>query len=178
MSFSPPWARAWDGHDFVNLAAFFNLEQPMTALKRLQWSVNIAAPAPKVYQTLIGPESYTRWTSAFGDGCYFEGSWQKGQRIRFLTPEGHGVVSEIAENRPNEFISIRHLGYIADGVEDTSSEAIRAWAPAYENYTLAATPQGTKLTVDQDITAEFESLLEAWPKALEKLKTLCEKRAQ
>ena len=151
----------------------------MPALKRLQWSVDIAAPASQVYQTLVGPESYKEWTSAFGEGLYFEGSWQKGQRIRFLTPDGHGVISEIAENRPNEFISIRHLGYIDDhGVEDTNSEAIRAWAPAYENYTFTATPQGTKLTVDQDMTDDFQCMPEAWPKALGKLKVLCENRAQ
>jgi uncharacterized protein YndB with AHSA1/START domain len=141
--------------------------------------VGIAAPASKVYQMLVGPESYKQWTSAFGDGLYFEGSWQTGQRIRFLTPDGHGVTSEIAENRLNEFISIRHLGYIADdGIEDTSSEAIRTWAPAYENFTFTTTPQGTKLTVDQDMTDEFESMPEAWPKALEKLKALCENRTQ
>ncbi len=151
----------------------------MPALKRLQWTVDIAASASKVYQMLIGPESYRQWTSAFGDDLYFEGSWQKGQRIRFLTPEGHGVISEIAENRPNEFLSIRHLGYIADdGVEDMSSEAILAWAPAYENFTFTATPQGTRLSVDQDMTDEFESMPEAWPKALEKLKALCENRTQ
>lgn len=151
----------------------------MPALKRLQWTVDIAAPASTVYQMLVGPESFRQWMSAFGDGLYFEGSWQKGQRIRFLTPEGHGVISEIAENRPNEFLSIRHLGYIADdGVEDTSSEAILAWAPAYENFTFTATPQGTRLTVDQDMTDEFESMPEAWPKALGKLKALCENRTQ
>lgn len=151
----------------------------MPALKRLQWSVDIAAPAATVYETLVGPETYTQWTSAFGDGLYFEGSWQKGGRIRFLTPGGHGVTSEIAENRPNEFLSIRHLGYIADdGVEDTSSEAIRAWAPAYENYTFTATPSGTRLTVDQDLTDEFESMVETWPKALAQLKALCETRGR
>jgi uncharacterized protein YndB with AHSA1/START domain len=121
----------------------------MPALRRLQWSIDIAAPASKVHQVLVGPEGYKQWTSAFGDGLYFEGSWQKGQRIRFLTLHGHGVTSEIAEIRPNEFISIRHLGYIADnGVEDTRGGAIRAWAPAYENYTFTDTPQGTKLTVE------------------------------
>jgi uncharacterized protein YndB with AHSA1/START domain len=151
----------------------------MPALKRLQWSVDIAAPASEVYQMLVGPESYRQWTSAFGDGLYFEGSWQEGRRIRFLTPEGHGVISEIAENRPNEFLSIRHLGYIADdGIEDTSSEAILAWAPAYENFTFTATQQGTRVTVDQDMTDEFESMPEAWPKALGKLKALCENRTQ
>ena len=151
----------------------------MAALKRLQWSVDIAAPASQVYKTLIEPESYGQWTSVFGDGLYFEGSWQQGQRIRFLTPSGHGVVSEIAENRPDEFISIRHLGYIADGVEDTNSEAIRAWAPAFENFTFTATPQGTtKLTVAQDMTDEFEEMAQTWPKALERLKALCESRVQ
>jgi hypothetical protein len=154
------------------------MEQPMPALKRLQWSVDICAPASKVYKMLVEPDSYGQWTSAFGDGLYFEGSWQKGRRIRFLTPSGEGVISEIAENRPNEFISIRHLGYIVNGVEDTSSDAIRAWAPAYENYTFTATPQGTKLTVDQDMTDEFESMVEAWPNALRALKALCENRAR
>lgn len=151
----------------------------MPTPKRFQLSVDIAAPAFRVYQMLIGLESYRQWTSAFGEGSYFEGSWQEGQRIRFLTPEGHGVISEIAESRPNEFLSIRHLGYVADdGVEDTTSETIRAWAPAYENYTFTATPQGTKLAVDQDITDDFECMPQAWLKALGRLKELCESRAQ
>jgi uncharacterized protein YndB with AHSA1/START domain len=150
----------------------------MPVLKRFELSIDIAAPVSRVYQMLIGSESYAMWTSAFGEGLYFEGSWQTGQRIRFLTQEGHGVTSEVAENRPNEFLSIRHLGYIDDdGIEDTSSEAIRAWAPAYENYTFTATPQGTKLTVSQDITDDFESMPDAWPKALAILKALCENRA-
>jgi uncharacterized protein YndB with AHSA1/START domain len=50
----------------------------MPALKRLQRSVDIAAPAPVVYQALIGPESYTKWTSTLGEGL-----WQTGQRIAF-----------------------------------------------------------------------------------------------
>jgi hypothetical protein len=149
----------------------------MAALKRLQWSIDIAAPASRVYQMLVGPESYTKWTSDFGEGLYFKGSWQKGQIIRFMTPGGDGVVSDIAENRPNEFISLRHFGYIVNGTEDTSSEAIRSWAPAYENYTFMATPQGTKLTVDQDITDAFASMPEHWPLALRTLKALCEVRA-
>lgn len=146
---------------------------------RLQWSVDIAAQAATVYQVLIGTETYTQWTSAFGEGLYFEGAWQQGQRMRFLTPVGHGVVSEIAECRPGEFISIRHIGYIDDqGVEDTTSDAIRAWAPAYENYTFTTTVLGTRLTVEQDITDDFSSMPQAWPTALAQLKALCETRAR
>src|SRR5678816_1745340 len=72
----------------------------MAALKRLQWSVDIAAPASRVYQILVAPESYTRCTSAFGEGLYFKGSWQMGQTIRFMTPGGDGVVSDVVESRP------------------------------------------------------------------------------
>lgn len=50
-------------------------------------------------------------------------------------------------------------------------------APAYENYTFTVTPQGTTLTVDQDTTEDFETMPDAWPSALEKLKRLCEGRA-
>lgn len=57
---------------------------------------------------LFAPERYTKWTYAFGNGLYFEGLWLKGHRIRFLTTSGHGVISEIAENRPDE----RFIGHL------------------------------------------------------------------
>ena len=68
-----------------------------------------------------------------------------------------------------------HLGYISNGVEDTQSEAVRDWAPAYENYTFTATPAGTRLVIDQDAAQAYEAYLcEAWPRALQRLKALCE----
>jgi uncharacterized protein YndB with AHSA1/START domain len=147
----------------------------MTTTKRLQWSAEIAAPVARVYELMIGIESYRTWTAAFCEGSFYEGSWQPGGRIRFLSPSGDGMVAEIAENRPHRFISIRHLGFIAKGVEDTESEAVRAWAPACENYSFTATPQGTRLTIDQDVAAEYERYMQdSWPKALAKLKALAE----
>lgn len=147
----------------------------MANLKRLQFSTTIKAPAPVVLEAMLGAATYRRWTAAFAEGSYYEGSWSQGSRIRFLSPSGDGMVAEIAENRPNEFISIRHLGVIANGIEDTDSDAARRWAPAYENYTFAAVPEGSRLVVDQDVTAEFEPYMkDAWPKALELLTQICE----
>jgi hypothetical protein len=149
----------------------------MASRKRIQFSTIIAAPVARVFESMIEPQIYMQWAAAFMEGSCFEGSWQQGQRIRFLGPSGDGMVSEIAENRRNEFISIRHLGLLAKGVEDTTSEAARAWAGAYENYTFATTPEGTNLTVDQEVVSQFETYLaEAWPKALAQLKALCEER--
>lgn len=149
----------------------------MSPVKRIQFFAIIAAPAARVVEQMTGAESYRVWTSAFTEGSYFEGSWEQGRRIRFLAPSGDGMIAEIAEHRPNEFISIRHLGFIAKGVEDTGSDAVRAWAPAFENYTFEAVPGGTRLVVDLDVTDEFEDFMaEAWPKALARLKAMCEER--
>lgn len=150
----------------------------MSSVKHIQFTAAINAPAPVVWRHITSQESYMRWTSAFADGSHFEGSWDRGSKILFLSPSGDGMVAEIAENRENEFISIRHLGFIANGVEDTTSEAIQAWAPAYENYTFLAVPEGTRIVVDQDVAAEWEEHMnEAWPKALLLLKELCESSA-
>jgi hypothetical protein len=149
----------------------------MASMKRIQFSTLIAAPVTRVFELMTEPQIYTQWTAAFMEGSYYEGSWQQGQRIRFLGSSGDGMFSEIVEIRRNEFISIRHLGFLAKGVEDTTSEGARAWSGAYENYTFITRPEGTELTVDQDVVLEFETyLVDAWPKALAILKTLCEER--
>ena len=147
----------------------------MSTKKHIQFTITIKAPASVVWQHVTSPDSYMQWTSAFAEGSHFQGSWESGAKILFLAPNGDGMVSEIAESRPNAFISIRHLGFIANGVQDTTSEAVRTWAPAFENYTFLPTAAGTSMIVVQDVTAEWEEYIsQAWPKALEILKTLCE----
>jgi hypothetical protein len=144
-------------------------------VKKIQFSARIAAPRPLVWDTLLGPETYRDWTSAFEEGSYYEGSWDEGQKIRFMAPDGKGMVARVAKNRLHEFLSLQHLGFIKDGVEDTESEAVRAWAPAYENYTFRDTGGATELTIDLDVTPDFEGyMLKTWPKALARLKDLCE----
>jgi hypothetical protein len=147
----------------------------MPTHKRLQFSIDIAAPTATVFCLMLDSDAYRDWSSAFAQGSYYEGSWQQGQQIRFMSPSGDGMVSVIAEHRKDQFISIRHLGLIAQGVEDTDSPAARAWAPAYENYSFIPTATGTRVVIDQDVTAEFEQyIVDAWPKALARLKALCE----
>lgn len=147
----------------------------MATNRQIQFSTTIEAPPAKVWETMLGDEGYRHWTSVFAEGSHFEGSWEAGSRIRFLAPSGEGMVSEIAESKPHQFLSIRHLGMVKNGVEDTESEEIRGWAPAYENYTFEAVPEGTRLVVDQDVAADWEQhLKDTWPKALALLKQLCE----
>lgn len=147
----------------------------MTTLQHLRFSIHIAAPVAHVWNTMLELDTYRDWTSAFAEGSTYEGSWDAGARIRFLSPSGDGMVAEIAEHRRHAFLSIRHLGVIANGVEDTSSEAVKAWTPAYENYRFTPEAGGTRLDIEQDIAPEWAAMMnEMWPNALARLKALCE----
>ena len=147
----------------------------MSDVKRFQFKETIAAPAAEVWKTMFEQDTYRQWTKAFCEGSRYEGTWEEGSRMHFLDPKGDGMVAEIAENRPGEFLSIRHLGWIVKGVEDTESESVRAWAPAYENYTFRPVDGGTEVVVEQDLTDEYvDSMTACWAKALGAVKEICE----
>ncbi len=144
--------------------------------KTLTFTVEIQAPRRLVWETMLGPEGYKAWTSAFSEGSYFAGSWETGSKIQFLGPSGDGMTAVIAESRPYEYVSIKHLGEVSKGVEDTTSEKVRAWAPAYENYEFSETTTGTTVTVRLDTVPDFEQyMLDTFPKALSLLKQICER---
>jgi len=144
--------------------------------KTLEFNIAIRAPRSTVWEVMINPKTYQDWTSAFCEGSYFKGSWNQGEKIQFLSPAGDGISAVIAENRLYEFISIRHVGEIHAGVEDLSSEKVRSWAPAFENYTFSSQPEDTEIHVTIDVMKEYEEqMLEAFPNALQKLKAICER---
>ena len=144
--------------------------------KTLTFAVEIHAPRRLVWQKMLDAEGYKVWTSAFCEGSYYAGSWNAGSKVQFLTPSGDGMTAVIAENRPYEYVSIRHLGEISNGIEDTTSAKVLAWAPAYENYEFSDTGSGTTVTVSLDTVPEYEQfMLDTFPKALNLLKQMCER---
>lgn len=146
----------------------------------LNFSISIKSPRSVVWETMLSQEGYRAWTAAFMEGCYFSGSWEQGSKIQFLAPDGAGgggMTAVIAENWPYAFISIKHLGEVSAGVEDTSSAKVLAWAPAYENYLFIETDDGTEVKVSLDTLSEHEAYMnETFPKALALLKNLCERK--
>ena len=55
------------------------------------------------------------------------------------------------------------------------SDAVRAWAPCFENYTFTDEGGGTRLRIDLDAFGGYEDMMaRLWPPALDKLKRLCE----
>jgi hypothetical protein len=143
---------------------------------RKEFKTTINAPREKVWEALWQDESYQEWTSVFAAGSKAETDWKKGSKVLFTDGKGSGMVSRIADTIPNEYMSIEHLGFVKDGVEDTSSDEVKKWAGAMENYTLKNVSGKTELVVDMDLTEEYKDYFsETWPKALEKLKEITEK---
>lgn len=144
-------------------------------MEKLIFTTIINAPREKVWRILWDDATYRQWTTAFSESSYAVTDWKKGSKVLFLDDSGSGMVSRIAENIPNEYMSIEHLGEVSGGVEDTVSEKIKVWAGAHENYTLKTIDKGTELTMDMDITDEFKEMFEKmWPKAMDNIKRLAE----
>lgn len=149
-------------------------------MEKMHFEILIKANPEKVWNAVVDDSLFREWTSVFSPNSYFEGGWQKGDRIKFISlnekGEKEGMVAEIADNRKYSYISIRHLGIIQNGVEDTTSELVKEWVPAYENYTLSEMVDKTKFEVDVDVNENYlEMFTELWPKALKKLKEIAEK---
>ncbi len=141
-----------------------------------KFRITINASREKVWKVLWDDATYRNWTSVFNEGSYAETDWKEGSKVLFLSPEGDGMVSTIAAKRPNEFMSIRHLGTVKNGVEDLDSEETRKWSGAMENYTLNTVEGKTELIIEMDtIEAYKDYFQQTWPKALEKVKELAEK---
>lgn len=149
-------------------------------MQKVNFSIFINADKEKVWNTMLGKETYKKWTEPFSPGSHFEGDWSQGSKILFLAParDGQGeegMVSKIAESQPYEFVSIEHLGFFKNGVEDTESEEVKKWIPAFENYTFTEKDGGTEVLVELDLADEYKDMFnEMWPKALEKLKEISE----
>lgn len=144
-------------------------------MEKQEFKISIDAPREKVWNVLWADDTYREWTSPFSSGSHAETDWKKGSKVLFLDGKGMGMVSTIAENIPNEYMSFEHRGVVKDGVEDTESEEVKKWAGAHENYTLKNVSGKTELVVDMDINDEYKDMFtEIFPKALQKVKELSE----
>lgn len=148
-------------------------------MNALHFSITIGAPKEKVWDTMLGRDSYRAWTEVFARGSYYIGEWSKGSKMQFLCPgeKGEmGMIGRIRENERYRHVSIEVTGLVQNGKEDTSSESAKAWAGALENYTFKEKNGFTEVSIDLVSNVEVEEMLQtAWPKALQKLKELAEK---
>lgn len=158
---------------------FKRYAEAQPVFQSLHFETLIDAPADVVFKKMLEKATYEEWTKSFSPSSTFEGSWEKGSKINFTGEDDQGnkggMVSQIRENIPNKFISIEHLGVIVNQEEITEGPLVREWAGAFENYTFIDEGEKTLLQIDLDSNPNFiQFILDTWPRALEKLKALCE----
>ncbi len=159
----------WKG--FINIA----LRNYLYGIEKLVFEIDINAPKEKVWQKLWGKDTYSQWTSAFTEGSYFEGDFKQGNRVHLLAPGGEGLYSDILFLKENEMLVFSHIGYVKDKQELPLDEETAVWTGSLESYTLTETSAGTHLKVELDNQKEHhDKMRELFPKALFKLKELCE----
>lgn len=152
-------------------------------MKKLQFKVSINSPVTNIYDFMLGINSkstYEQWTYLFNPTSTYEWTWDKWNKILFIWVdekwEKWGMVSKIAENIPNKFVSIQHYGLLKGDKEITEWPEVEKWANWFENYTFEENNWLTTVIVDLDTTEDFVDYMnESYPKALDKLKELCEK---
>ena len=151
-------------------------------MKRIQFKISINASVSKVYDFMLGltnKTTYELWTALFSPTSTYEGSWDKSNKMLFIgfdeNGEKGGLVSEIAENIANQFVSIRHYGLVKADQEITEGPEVEKWANSFENYTFEELNGACNVIVDLDTTEDFVGYMnEKYPKALLKLKEICE----
>ncbi len=152
-------------------------------MNKLQYTIKINAPANRIYDLMLGisnKSTYEQWTAMFNPTSTYEGNWNKGSKMLFVgfDQKGNkgGMVSEIADNITNKYISIRHYGLVQSNMEITTGPEVEKWANGFENYTFQENNGVTEIVVElvgltEDLT---EYMNASWPKALNKLKELSE----
>ncbi len=151
-------------------------------MEKITFSTIINAPREKVWHVMLDDVIYQQWTKPFNEGSRYVGKWETGSEMRFIGvkengKESGGMYSKIKEARPYEFVSIEHLGIITEtGEIDTTSEEVKKWTPAFENYSFSNKEGGTEVLVELDISDEWKDMFnDMWPRALAKLKEVAER---
>lgn len=144
-------------------------------METLYFSIKINAPKEHVWNTMLADETFRQWSDEISEGSHYKGSWERGSKIKFIDSNGSGTLSRITESRLYESISIENYGVIANGVESTQSPDAKIAADMHENYTFKEANGMTEVLVNTNADDKFKLIFErVWPKALAKLKSLCE----
>jgi len=120
---------------------------------------------------------YPQWAKAWGEGMDYKGEWKEGEHIAFFDQSQGGTKVHVEKLVPNELIKTTHVAMVnTEAAEiELSDEMMKKWIGSKENYYFKAEGDSTTLLEVEMITDEaFEEMMQAWPKALESLKEICE----
>ena len=144
-------------------------------MKQMQFSIEINATKERVWDTLWQDETLREWAGIIDPETYMVGDLKEGKEVQFISAaNGYGVTSLVEKLVAGEFLLLRHR---ADTQEDGKREREKEWTGGEESYSLTEKDSTTTLTVAFDVPPELEEGFTVnYPKALERVKVLAERR--
>ncbi len=119
---------------------------------------------------------YPQWAKAWGEGMNYEGEWKEGEHISFFDASGNGTKVHIDEMVIPAHIKTTHIAMVGLGNVEIAEldETMKKWIGSKEEYYLSETDGVTDIKIVLEVDEMFEEMMNAWPKALQYLKELCE----
>ncbi|HOI87887.1 MAG TPA: SRPBCC family protein [Lentimicrobium sp.] len=144
------------------------LKNYICGLRKHSFRIHIRSTAVNVWNALFDDQSYRKWTSVFCEGSYLEGELKQGGRVRFLTPKGNGMYSNVVVYKLHQQIVFQHIGNVSELNEEPVDDNSEKWTGAREGYTLEESGNSVLLTVDIDLSPDDAPYFEEhFPKGLE-----------
>lgn len=145
-------------------------------MEHIEYKVVIEAPAKKVWDTMLQQDTYRQWVGKSWPNSYYEGKWEKGEKIKFIGPDESGTLAELVEVKPYERILARHIAILnPGGIEDRTSETAKGWIGITEEYRFAEQYGKTTLTIHIETNPAWRKMFDdGWPAALQELKKMAE----
>lgn len=147
-------------------------------MKNLEYKIEIAAGKEKVWDTMLQLPTYEEWVGESWPGSSYEGNWKQGETIKFVSPSGEGTQAILDEVKPHESIKATHNAVLLkDRTIDRDSEEAKSWVGTKEWYTFTEKSGKTEVRVQISTNPAWEKMFdEGWPKALNKLKEITERK--
>lgn len=144
---------------------------------KLNYSIEINAKKDHVWNTMLAPETYREWVKAFSANSKFIGEWKQGETILFFDPNLGGSKAVLETFKPYDEILAKHVSMVnKDMSENNEDEMSKKWIGSTERYSFIEEGDKTKLEIEMTTDEGFEKMFNTgWPKALEIIKSLCEK---
>lgn len=144
-------------------------------MKTLHYEIVIDATPQKLWETMLGKETYPKWVGVAWPGSSYHGEWKQGAQIRFTGDDSAGgTLAEITDLEPYSKVVAEHVAILLeDGSEDRTSDMAKGWIGTTEAYTFTGEKGATKLDVEITTAPDWAPMFDdGWPKALDALKTL------
>ncbi|WP_409331386.1 SRPBCC family protein [Trujillonella humicola] len=146
-------------------------------IRTIEQTIDIDAAKERVWAVLLEDATYREWAAEFMAGSYAETDWREGSPVRFLGPDGTGLLGRVVTARRPEVVDVEYEGVVGDGRDDRDSHAARRYAGTRETYRLTGAGGRTHLAISAPMEGQYyEDMVVAWDRALAKVKELAEAR--